>query len=259
MALNTASGFFWASSSFEMGNVFHLLKPSLPKYPMMVANHMSQLMLGDFNASIILPFHSSNASCWSSACQSNFGGWNKSCPVAIVLIHFDSVWSTCQVLIWSDLGWSAWWVMIQSDLLEWWSGPIHSDLIWSAWRVMIWSDLLWSGLICLTSLDLFWSDLICLTSWMCNPICNTLQGLCMSNTRVLKGTSVKPFFGITNKDRELKFQHNMGTWVEHVLCKCGLCNANIGRVINVFIYTVTLFLAPFCHMWLGHNRLEFEI
>ena len=31
------------------------------------------------------PFYSSDTSCWSSMCQSNFGAWNISCPVAIVL------------------------------------------------------------------------------------------------------------------------------------------------------------------------------
>ena len=34
---------------------------------------------------MIWPFHSSNASCWSSMCQLNVGAWNMSCPVAIVL------------------------------------------------------------------------------------------------------------------------------------------------------------------------------
>ena len=43
------------------------------------------LMLDAHNANVIWPFHSSNASCWSSACQSNFGGWKTSCPPAMIL------------------------------------------------------------------------------------------------------------------------------------------------------------------------------
>ena len=45
MALNTALGLFWLSSSLEMGSVFHHLKPALPRKPTIVANHTSLLML----------------------------------------------------------------------------------------------------------------------------------------------------------------------------------------------------------------------
>ena len=45
MALNTALGFFWLSLSFEMGSVFHNLKPSLPRKPTIIANHISLSML----------------------------------------------------------------------------------------------------------------------------------------------------------------------------------------------------------------------
>ena len=85
MALNTASGFFWLSSSFEIGSVFHFLKPSLPRKPTIIANHNYLLMQDAQRAKVTWPFHSSNPCCWSSACQSNIGGWNMSCPVAIVL------------------------------------------------------------------------------------------------------------------------------------------------------------------------------
>ena len=170
---------------------------------MIVVNHMSLLMLEALNTSVIWPFHSSKASCWSSACQSNFGGWNKSCPVAIMLIHFDPVWSTCQGLIHCD------------PLDESWSSLICSDPLWSTWRVMIQSDPLWSGLISLTSLMSSWSGLIhlmscdpvwsalisvwsiliCLTSQMHLTISTThYRGLCMSNIRVLKEPRIRPFF-----------------------------------------------------------------
>ena len=46
---------------------------------------MSLLMLDAQRARVTCPFYSSNACCWSSACQSNIGGWNISCPVTIVL------------------------------------------------------------------------------------------------------------------------------------------------------------------------------
>ena len=85
IALKTFSGSFWASSSVDISSVFHRLKPSLPRYPMMVANQMSWLILDAHNARLIWPFHSSKASCWSSVCQSNFGGWKTSCPPAMIL------------------------------------------------------------------------------------------------------------------------------------------------------------------------------
>ena len=85
IALKTFSGSFWASSLMDIGSVFHHLKPSLPRYLMIIANQMSRLMLDACNARVIWPFHSSNASCWSSACQSNFGGWKISCPPAMIL------------------------------------------------------------------------------------------------------------------------------------------------------------------------------
>ena len=52
-ALKTASGSFWTSSSFNIGNVFHHLKPSLPKYPMIVANQFFLLKLGAQRAIVI--------------------------------------------------------------------------------------------------------------------------------------------------------------------------------------------------------------
>ena len=46
---------------------------------------MSLWMLDASRASSIWPLHSANASCWSSASQSNLCGWNMSWPPAIVL------------------------------------------------------------------------------------------------------------------------------------------------------------------------------
>ena len=84
MALKTSLGFFLFSSCLEIGRLFHHLKPSLPRKPMIVA-YPSFSMLDTWRASVTWPFHSSNASCWSSTCQSNLGDWNMSCPEVIVL------------------------------------------------------------------------------------------------------------------------------------------------------------------------------
>ena len=85
MALKTALGSFLSFSFLDMGSVFHCLKPSLPRKCTIVAYHLPFSMLDASMASVTWPFHSSNAICWPSMCQSNFGGWKISCPVAIVL------------------------------------------------------------------------------------------------------------------------------------------------------------------------------
>ena len=54
-----------------MGSVFHHLKPYVPRKPTIITNHNSLLMLDAWRAKVTWPFHSSNACCWSSACQSN--------------------------------------------------------------------------------------------------------------------------------------------------------------------------------------------
>ena len=78
-------GFFLFSSCLEIRRLFHCLKPCLPRKPTIVAYHHSLSMLDASRANVIWPFHSSNASWWSSTCQSNVGGWNISCSVAIVV------------------------------------------------------------------------------------------------------------------------------------------------------------------------------
>ena len=55
-------GFFLFSSCLEIGRLFHHLKPSLPRKQMIVAYHISLSMLDTSRASMIWPFHSSNAS-----------------------------------------------------------------------------------------------------------------------------------------------------------------------------------------------------
>ena len=76
-ALNTSSGSFFLLSSFDMSKCCHCLKPSCPKKPMMLAYHLSLEMLNASSMSVIWPFHSPNAVCWSSECQSKFSGWKK--------------------------------------------------------------------------------------------------------------------------------------------------------------------------------------
>ena len=68
-ALNTSSGSFFLLLSFNMSKCCHCLKPSCPRKPMMLAYHFSLGMLDASNASVIWPFHSPNAVCWSSECQ----------------------------------------------------------------------------------------------------------------------------------------------------------------------------------------------
>ena len=113
MALKTVSGFFLSSKSFEMGSVFHHLKPSLPRYPMIEANQISSLKLDAVRARVIWPFHSSNACCWSSECQSNFRGWNTSCPDVIVLwVDWFETWNN-----WMKMGL---WILCTDMQLFWW-------------------------------------------------------------------------------------------------------------------------------------------
>ena len=74
---------FLFSSCLGIGRLFHRLKPSLPRKPMIVPYHL--YLMDASRASMTWPFHSSNASCWSATCQLNLGGWNMSCSEAIVL------------------------------------------------------------------------------------------------------------------------------------------------------------------------------
>ena len=57
-----------------MGRLFHHLKSSLPRKPMIVAYNLSLSMLDSLRASMTWPFHFSNGSCWSSMCQTSVVG-----------------------------------------------------------------------------------------------------------------------------------------------------------------------------------------
>ena len=52
---------------------------------MMLVYYLSWGVLNASKVREICSNNSLNAVCWSSECQTNLGGWNMSCPVAIVL------------------------------------------------------------------------------------------------------------------------------------------------------------------------------
>ena len=127
---------------------------------MIVANQISLLMLDAHNANVIWPFHSSNACCWSSACQSNFGGWKmklSAChdPGNRLIwgswndLNFAFWEGLIPVMIWLRVQWS--WKEISVDLGNGLERKFHMYMtnvifckIWWSWKELVqgsWKEL----------------------------------------------------------------------------------------------------------------------
>ena len=259
IALKTSLGFFLFSFCLEIGRLFHHLKPSLPRKPMIVAYHLSLSMLDASRARMTWPFHSSNASCWSSPCQSNLGGCYMSCPEAIVLQidWMQGSWKELQNACFEDeLG--------QNDLtrVQIWPRCVEGLSLtrYAVWLILAQIDVQWSKCemvlkevtvasfydnftnIRNTGLK-FWHNMGTYSGHLWSDfqqaavsIVEVTLFLCVFEM-VLKEANEYTFCNnfINTRDTELKFWYNVSTYYGHIWCGFQQAAASIVEVTTLFV------------------------